>query len=157
MNVPREVLVFAFDAPRARFEGAIVGALERAESGGAIRIVEAVVAARDADSGALACRRLRGGAGSLVTALTDFRLAGPEASDHEMDADTAQKIGAALAPGTAVAAVVLEHRWLAALDDAAERAGGSLLAREPWPQEDADLADRAARAACGVANEGGRG
>jgi hypothetical protein len=38
---PRQLLVYSFDAD-AHFGGRLVGALERMESGGALRIVEAL-------------------------------------------------------------------------------------------------------------------
>jgi hypothetical protein len=96
VSAVREVLVFGFGGARPHFEGAIVGALERAESGGPIRIAEALVA------------------------------------------------------------VVVEHRWLEALAGAAERAGGSLLAQEPWPRTEEDLVARAVVAARALADGGQR-
>ena len=53
-----QLLVYRFDAD-ARFEGRLVGALERIESGGTLRIIEALFVARDAESGELAAVDLR--------------------------------------------------------------------------------------------------
>ena len=39
-DLPVQLLLYSFDA-HARFEGRLVGALERMESGGALRVLEA--------------------------------------------------------------------------------------------------------------------
>ena len=71
---PRQLLLYRFDV-EANYEGRLVGALERMESGGALRIVEALFVSRDADSGELAALDLRSrGAGNLVSPLIGFRL-----------------------------------------------------------------------------------
>src|SRR3954449_4389921 len=71
---PVQLLLYRFGA-RAEYEGRLVGALERMESGGTLRIVEALFIARDADTGELAAIDLRSrGAGSLVSPLIGFRL-----------------------------------------------------------------------------------
>lgn len=44
------------------------------------------------------------------------------------NADLLRALGAALEPGAALAAVLVEHVWGRALDDAAARLGGTLLA-----------------------------
>ena len=69
-----QLLLYRFAAD-ARFEGRLVGALERMESGDTLRIVEALFVARDAETGELAAVDLRSrGAGSLVEPLIGFRL-----------------------------------------------------------------------------------
>ncbi len=71
---PVQLLLYRFDAG-ARFEGRLVGALERLESGGTLRILEVLFVARDGESGELAAVELRSrGAGSLVSPLIGFRL-----------------------------------------------------------------------------------
>ena len=71
---PAHLLVYAFP-PGATFEGGLVGALERLESGGALRILGALFVQRDADSEEIAAIDLRGrGAGSAVGPLLGFRL-----------------------------------------------------------------------------------
>ena len=42
-SAPKQLLLYRFDAD-AKFEGRLVGALERMESGGALRILEALFA-----------------------------------------------------------------------------------------------------------------
>ena len=125
-----QLLLYRFDAD-ARFEGRLVGALERMEAGGALRILEALLVARDAESGELAAVDVRSrGAGSLVSPLISFRL-----DEHERRRTTERALaaggealhalGEALAPGAAVAAVLVEHRWAAALEDAVAQSGGT--------------------------------
>jgi hypothetical protein len=132
----RQLLIHRFDAG-ARFQGQLVGALERMESGGTVRIVEAIFVTRDAESGELAAVDLRSrGAGSLVSPLLEFRLDEGErrrATERALaadDGDTLRAVGAALPPGVAIAAVLVEHTWAQALDDAVSRAGGTTLTRD---------------------------
>ena len=130
---PRQLLLYRFDAD-AKFEGRLVGALERMESGGALRIVEAAFIARDAETGELAALDLRSrGAGSLVAPLIGFRLDPRErdrATERALAADGGEMLtalGEVLAPGTAIAAVLVEHTWARALEDAVSQSGGTPL------------------------------
>ena len=69
----RQLLAFGFDADGA-FEGQLVGALERLESGGALRILDVLfVAATRPQERSLAID-LQGGTGGLIAKLLDFRL-----------------------------------------------------------------------------------
>ena len=127
----RQLLIHRFDV-EARFQGQLVGALERMESGGTLRIVEAIFVARDAESGELAAIALHSrGAGSLVSPLLEFRLDAGErrrATERALDGDdgdTLRAVAAALAPGATLVAVLVEHIWAQALDDAVTRAGGT--------------------------------
>lgn len=141
MTVPAaQLLVYAF-APGASFDGGLVGALERLESGGALRILGALFVQRDADSDEIAAIDLRGrGAGSAVGPLLGFRLDPSERrrstekalSDETggLPGATVRELGAALQPGAAVAAVLVEHVWAGALADAAERSGGTPVAND---------------------------
>src|SRR4051794_32648850 len=121
----RQLLVYGFDAD-ARFEGRLVGALERMESGDALRIVETWFVTRDAESGEIAAVELRSrGAGSLVAPLIDFRL-DPSArrkATAKVDAGV-RELGATLEPGEALAAVLVEHRWAHAVENAVAESGG---------------------------------
>jgi hypothetical protein len=132
-TLPRQLLLYRFDAD-AKFEGRLVGALERMESGGALRIVEAIFVSRDAETGELAALDLRSrGAGSLVSPLIGFRLDPRErqrTTERALDAeggDSLRALGAALAPGAAIAAVLVEHTWARALEDAVSQSGGTPL------------------------------
>ena len=132
----RQLLLYRFDAG-ARFEGRLVGALERMESGGALRIVEAIFVGRDAETGELAALDLRSrGAGSLVSPLIGFRLDPRErerTTERALEAEggkSLRALGAALVPGAAIAAVLVEHTWARALADAVSDSGGTPLSHE---------------------------
>ena len=128
-NVPsRQLLVFGFDA-NAAFEGQLVGALERMESGGALRILDVLFVAADEATGELIAIDLEGGTGGLTAKLLDFRL-DPAGRRPKGTSELARDLGAALQPGTALAAVLVEHRWSQALEDAVSRVGGRSLASD---------------------------
>ena len=134
---PVQLLLYAFGAD-AQYEGRLAGALERIESGGALRILEALFIRSDPETGEIAAVNLRSrGAGSMVVPLVDFRLdpsARGRATEHALDADglgaTLRELGAELAPGAAMAAVLVEHTWARALEDAVSQSGGTPLSSE---------------------------
>ena len=140
MKLPStQLLAFEFGAD-AVFEGQLVGALERLESGGAVRILEVFfVVAGEAAEQPVAID-LQGGTGGLIAKLLDFRLdpaarrkaagvsLGGDASDSM--AEALRDLGTALAPRTALALVLIEHVWARALEDAVSRVGGRPLASE---------------------------
>jgi hypothetical protein len=64
----QHLLLYAF-GPDARFEGRLVGTLERIESGGALRVLDALFVTRDPETGELAAIDLRGGAGGVIAEL----------------------------------------------------------------------------------------
>jgi len=104
------------------------------ESGGALKIVEALFVGRDAETGELAALDLRSrGAGSLVSPLLGFRLDPQErrrATERALDAeggDTLRALEAAIAPGAAIAAVLVEHTWARTLAEAVSQSGGTPL------------------------------
>ena len=129
----RQLLLYGF-GPQADFEGRLVGALERLESGGALRILDVLFVRRDADSGDLDAIDLHGdGAGGVVAPLLNFRLDEGErrrATERALrtEAQVVRALGATLEPGAALAAVLVDHVWSDVLDDAASRSGGRLLA-----------------------------
>jgi hypothetical protein len=96
-----------------------------------VRIVEALFLARDTDTGELAALDLYSrGAGSLVSPLLDFRLDPGEreratARALEVGGDALREVGAALLPGAAITAVLVEHTWAQVLEDAVSRSGGT--------------------------------
>ena len=129
MTLPsRQLLVFGFDA-NAAFEGQLVGALERMESGGALRILDVLFVALDEATGELIAIDLQGGTGGLTAKLLDFRL-DPAKQRRKGTSELARDLGAALQPGTALAAVLVEHVWSRVLDDAVSRVGGRSLASD---------------------------
>lgn len=72
--------------------------------------------------------------------LLDFRLDPARrrrATEHALASDASsvpaesvKKLGNTLEPGAAIAAVLVEHKWARALDDAVSRTGGTPLASE---------------------------
>jgi hypothetical protein len=132
-----QLLVYGFE-PGAEFEGRLVGALERVESGGTLRVLDVLFVMRDADTADLVAIQRRGrGAGSLVSPLLGFRLdpgerrrVSAKALRGGAHSDALRRLGEALEPGAAVAAVLVEHVWVRALDDAVARTGGKPLASE---------------------------
>jgi hypothetical protein len=130
---PVQLLLFRFDGD-ARFEGQLVGALERMETGGTVRIVEALFIRHDGESGELEALDLRSrGAGSLVSPMLGFRLDPGErrhATERALGAeagDLLRALSGELAPGAALAAVLVEHAWATTLEDAVSRMGGTPL------------------------------
>lgn len=123
-----QLLAFGFEADAA-FEGQLVGALERLESGGALRILDVLFVSSDAETGELLAIDLQGSTGGLTAKLLDFRL-DPAARRREGTSELLRDLGAALQPGTALAAVLVEHVWSRALDEAVSRVGGKPLARD---------------------------
>jgi hypothetical protein len=128
-----QLLLYGF-GPGAEYEGRLVGALERMESGGTLRILEALFISSDADTGELAAVDLVSrGAGSLVSPLLGFRLDEAErrrTTARALDAeggDLLRQLGERLAPGAAIAAVLVEHTWRSALQDAISHTGGTHL------------------------------
>src|SRR3954471_18493154 len=69
-----QLLSFHF-GPEAAFEGQLLGALQRLESGGTLRILDVLFIQNDRETGELVAANLRGeGAGRVVTPLLSFRL-----------------------------------------------------------------------------------
>jgi hypothetical protein len=135
-----QLLLYRFD-PGARFEGQLVGALERMEAGGAVRILDAFFVARDAESGEIAAINRKGdGAGGIVAPLLDFRLdpaARRRATRRALDdgtpgipSESLRDLFESLPPGSAIAAVLVEHVWAKGLADAVERVGGIQVTSE---------------------------
>lgn len=136
-SLTTQLLVYAFDSD-AEYEGRLVGALERIESGGALRILEALFVRSDADTGELTAIDLPSrGAGSLVSPLIGFRLDEAERrratkralapGADGLGGDTLRQLGDRLPPGGAIVAVLVEHTWARALEDAISRTGGTPL------------------------------
>jgi hypothetical protein len=129
----RQLLVHRF-AAGATFEGQLVGALQRAESGGAIRVLDGLFVGRDAESGELLAASLGAAASSgMVSSLLGFRL---DRSQREATtsrvlagpaADEVRALGALLGPGESVFAVLLDHLWATAIAEAVARTGGEAV------------------------------
>jgi hypothetical protein len=132
-----QLLVYRFGRG-ADYEGRLVGALERIQSGGALRIADGLFAALDQDTGDLAAISLRAAGGSVASILR-FRLdlaERREATARAMDparsaspGDTMCELADALEPGSAAAAVLVEHVW-AGCRGALRRHGGLQRVRQ---------------------------
>jgi hypothetical protein len=125
-----QLLVYGF-GPGAVFEGRLVGALERIESGAALRVRDALFVGAEPATGELVAVHRHGDAG--VIGLLGFRLDARErrrSTERALSSPLGQlvtRIGATLEPGCAVAAILVEHAWSTALDDAVARSGGAPL------------------------------
>jgi hypothetical protein len=133
-----QLLAFRFD-PGAQFEGQLVGAIERIESGGTLHIREVLFVGRDPQTGELLAAAAHGRQqGSLVAPLLGFRLDPSEraratqralrAYDRGTEPNPLRVLAEPLPPGGAVAAMLVEHVWAQAVDDAVARIGGTALA-----------------------------
>jgi hypothetical protein len=123
-----QLLAFGFSAG-ARFEGQLLGALERLESGGALRVVDALFVAADEATGELVAINLEGNTGGLTRKLLDFRL-DPAARHRTAEGSLEHELGKGLQPGSALALVLVEHVWARSMEDAVARVGGTTLASE---------------------------
>ncbi len=128
---PRQLLAYSFP-PGSQFEGQLVGALQRIESGGALRILDALFVGREADSGELIAVSLSAdGAAGLTGRLLSFRLepsARVKATERALEGSAGplvRELAEPLEPGAAVAAVLVEHVWASVLGEATARIGGT--------------------------------
>jgi hypothetical protein len=132
-----QLVVYGF-GPDADFEGRLVGALERIESGGTLRILDAIFVASDPDTGELLAVDLKGDSSAgKVGALLSFRLEPAErrrATERALrphgsglPAEVLRELGEALPPGECIVALLVEHEWASALNDAVSRTGGTAL------------------------------
>jgi hypothetical protein len=135
MTAPVQLLVYRFAAEG--FEGRLVSALERVESGGALRILDVLFVGSDPETGELFAIDLHGSsAGGLVAPLIGFRLDVSERrrttrralARSDGAAELIRELGETLARGDALAAVLVAHEWSRVLEDAVGRTGGSAVA-----------------------------
>jgi hypothetical protein len=131
-----QLLLYRF-GPDAEFEGRLVGALERIESGGALRVLDAIFVRSDAETGELEAIAAHGdGAGRIVGPLLDFRLDAAKrrrSTERALSGDRAaavRRLAGELEKGEAIAAVLVNHVWAIALEDAVARTGGTPVASE---------------------------
>jgi hypothetical protein len=136
----RQLIAYHFP-PGAELEGQLLGAIERTESGGALRVLDVLFVGRDGESGeliAIAGRERQ--PGGLVTGLLGFRLDPAErrrATERALSAydggpspNALLQLGELLPPGGAIAAMLVEHVWAGVVEQAAKRTGGDLLLTE---------------------------
>jgi hypothetical protein len=132
----RQLLAYNF-GPGSSFEGQLVGALERIESGGAMRILDALFVARQPESGELVAVSLSAdGSAGMIGRLISFRLdesARKASTRRVLDGpagDMVRSLAEGLQPGNALAAVLVEHKWALTLGEAITRMGGSEAVNE---------------------------
>jgi hypothetical protein len=132
----RQLLAYRFGS-ESKFEGQLVGALERVESGGAMRVLDALFVAREPESGELTAVSLSGGrSGGIIGQLLEFRLdagARNAATQRALQGEAGEavrELADVLEPGNAIAAVLVEHAWAGALGDAVARVGGTEVVSE---------------------------
>ena len=123
-----QLLVFRFSAGAA-FEGQLVGAIERLESGGALRVLDALFVAADEATGELVAINLEGKTGGLTAKLLDFRL-DPASRGGTAERSLEDDLGKTLEPGAALAVLLVEHVWAGAIENAVADLGGRALASE---------------------------
>ena len=142
-SAPVQLLAYEF-GPDAVFQGQLAGALQRLESGGALKILDLVFVQRDAESGELTAIELPGDGAGVTGELLNFRLevrSRPQTTKRALAGARGPELlalGERLAPGASLAAVFVEHLWAVALADAVQRVGGTPVFDEIV--EDTDLA-----------------
>jgi hypothetical protein len=135
-----QLLAYRF-GPDAAFEGRLVGALERMESGGTLRVLDVLFVGRDGQTGELLAAAVRSRhEGAVVAPLLGFRLDFAErrrlteralrAYGRGEEPNPLRGLAATLPPGGGVAAVLVEHVWARALGDAVDQSSGSALLSE---------------------------
>jgi hypothetical protein len=132
----RQLLAFTFGSD-STFEGQLVGALERIESGGTVRVLDGLFVARERESGELSAIALSDSPPSrMISRLLGFRIDAKDRRAATQKAlageagETVRSLAAMLSPGGAIAAVLLEHTWTDVLADAVARVGGTEVASD---------------------------
>ena len=124
---PIELVVLKFDDPR--FEGEVLREIQQVVDNGTIAVIDMLLAVRLGDD---PVRVLE------IAEMEDPILQRwePVVSDIGglLTADDAEQLSADLGPDSAVALLLFEHRWVAPIADAIERAGGSVVMTERIPR-----------------------
>lgn len=114
---PVEVMLVAFGEPH--FDGSIMRELGRLVDGGTIEVLDAAIVARS-ETG----ERILFDIEDLPSA--DRRLLGFESGVDLFDAEDVETLFEGLAPGSAVVAIAMEHRWARRLRESIEHTGGEV-------------------------------
>jgi uncharacterized membrane protein len=139
---PVQLLVIGFDHPN--FRGEVAQELERLSDLGLVRVLDALVVAKDADGtvtklelsqlttaeaeelGATVGALIGLGAAGEEGALAGAELGAAAAADgHLLDDIDALDVLEEIGPGTTAAVILIEHQWSIPLRNAITRAGGA--------------------------------
>ena len=124
---PVELVVLKFDG--TNFEGEVLREIQKVVDAGTIVVIDILLAVRLGDDPVRVIE---------VQELEDPILQRwePIITDggNLLTTDDAERLSADLEPDSAVALLLFEHRWVAPLADAIERAGGSVVLTERIPR-----------------------
>jgi uncharacterized membrane protein len=132
---PVQLVAIGFP-PDAEFEGRIMAELEKLESHEAIRVLDLLFVARDAETGDLLALDYQGeDLGAIVGALLGFEFQDDGGRPNGSTEGTAghafglsqseiHDMAASLDPGSSAGFVLIEHVWARDLKDAIRDAGG---------------------------------
>ena len=124
---PVELVVLKFEG--TNFEGEVLREIQKVVDAGTIVVIDILLAVRIGDDPVRVVE---------VQELEDPILERwePVISDASnlLTADDAERLSADLEPDSAVALLLFEHRWMAPIADAIERAGGSVVLTERIPR-----------------------
>ena len=124
---PVELVVLKFDG--TNFEGEVLREIQKVVDNGTIVVIDILLAVRIGDDPVRVIE---------VQELEDPILQRWEPiitdAGNLLTADDAERLSADLAPDSAVALLMFEHRWVAGVADAIERAGGRVLMTERIPR-----------------------
>ena len=124
---PVELVVRKYDG--SNFEGEVLREIQKVVDDGTIVVIDILLAVRIGDD--------------PVRVLEVQELEDPSLQRWEpvvadvgglLTADDAERLSAGLAPDSAVAPLLFEHRWVAPIADAIERAGGNVVLTERIPR-----------------------
>jgi len=124
---PVELVVLKFDG--TNFEGEVLREIQKVVDSGTIVVIDILMAVRVGNDPVRVIE---------VQELEDPILQRwePIITDASglLTADDAERLSADLGPDSAVALLMFEHRWVAGVADAIERAGGSVVMTERIPR-----------------------
>lgn len=124
---PVELVVLKFEG--TNFEGEVLREIQKVVDAGTIVVVDILLAVRLGDDPVRVVE---------IQELEDPILQRwePIVTDAGglLTADDAERLSADLGPDAAVALLIFEHRWVAGVADAIERAGGSVVMTERIPR-----------------------
>ena len=124
---PVELVVLKFDG--TNFEGEVLREIQKVVDAGTIAVIDILLAVRIGDDPVRVVE---------VQELENPILERwePVISDvsNLLTADDAERLSADLEPDSAVALLLFEHRWVAPIADAIDRAGGSVVLTERIPR-----------------------